>query len=101
MESKDKTTRTLYRISNYSWGNPKIETVESHKQSDHYVWFRKPGSSREYREAWNSNYGSYHETWEKAQQKMIEIVERDISSLQRQLDEKKGFLGNVKGMKKP
>mgnify|MGYP006284258461 CR=1 FL=1 len=46
-------------------------------------------------------FDSYFNTWEEAHAYLLEKAEERVTSARRQLEQANGYLGNVKGMKKP
>lgn len=90
--------KTMYRVK---WGNIKSHRVvkETAKQvvyeSDWY------GRTIEKREAKDSEYQTWHETWEAAHARIVADAQKRVDGLRLQLERAKGELGNAKGMKPP
>jgi hypothetical protein len=87
-----------YRIS-LSWG--KIEAFEVLRETNAQVVFNilSGGLACERREAKRSEYHSWHDTWEDAHAFLIERAETEVQALRGRLEQAKGRLGNIKGMK--
>lgn len=73
----------------------RIEEVEIDRETESSVWIN--GS----RVAKIGVYGSYHDTWEEAHQRLLALAQRDVDTLRRRLELANSRLGNIKGMKKP
>jgi uncharacterized protein involved in exopolysaccharide biosynthesis len=76
-----------------------IEALEVSRETKTQV-VRVIGShATERREAKRSEYYSWHDTWEDAHAFLIERAEAEVQALRGQLEQAKGRLGNIKGMK--
>ena len=88
--------KTWYRTR---WG--KIEPVEVIRATKKFVVVQAAIGSRERKEAKESDWSSYFETWEGAHGYLMEKARRKVESLRLQLQQANGELGNIKGMKPP
>jgi 2'-5' RNA ligase len=76
-----------------------IEALEVSRETKAQV-VRVIGShATERREAKRSEYYNWHDTWEDAHAFLIERAEAEVQALRNQLEQAKGRLGNIKGMK--
>ncbi len=82
-----------YKIEDF-W--TRIEKVEIIKETAKML-LRSDGG-REYK---SCSYYRYFDTWDEAHKELLERCEGKVNSLRLQLNQVKGELGNVKGMKKP
>ena len=48
-----------------------------------------------------SGHANWHDTWEDAHTFLVTEAEREVNSLRLRLDQAKGRLGQIKGMKRP
>lgn len=86
---------TKYK-TNYS--SNKIERVEIVRETaKQVVLLRYDGKER--REAKESDWGSYFDTWEEAHSYLMGKWERKIKHARAHLESIKGTYGNIKGMK--
>ncbi len=88
---------TMYRVS-----CAKIEAFEvlltTAKQVVLPCPYRKGGEKREAKE---TGWYSWHETWEAAHARIVADAQKKVDGLRLQLERAKGELGNAKGMKPP
>jgi hypothetical protein len=77
-----------------------IEPVEVVRETkSQVVLLRKGIVQTERREAKRSEYSNWFDTWEEAHAFLIERAEAEVQALRGQLEQAKGRLGNIKGMK--
>ncbi len=84
------------------WKN-EIEEVKIIKETAKQVTYAYNdwnGSPCERREAKESNYHQYHDSWEDAHEHLLNKAHSRIESLRSQLQRAQGEYGNLKGMKK-
>jgi hypothetical protein len=101
--------KTMYKTEVSRWGvSPKIETVDVVKETEKTVtiltrWKDYTGAdrSREDRENKNTDHHQYHTTWEAAHCYLMIEADKRVKSLRMKLEQAKGTMGNIKGMKKP
>lgn len=86
----------------------KIEEVEVLRETEQSVFLRVNSSSlagrkgtNERRDAKRSTYVQYHDTWADAHAFLVGKAQRDVESLRSRLEQAKGRLGQIKGMKPP
>ena len=75
-----------------------IEPVECSKVTAFYVW---PVDLDGCREARESDWNSYHESWAEAHVVMLRNAERHVAAARRQLEHAQVVCDRVKGMKPP
>ena len=88
-----------YKVSSKSH-NPKIEKVEVVRETAQCV-FLPPynGMGSERREAKSSDYADYFDSFEDAKSFLVTLWESKVNSARLNLEQYKGTLGNIKGMK--
>jgi len=93
---------TKYK-TNYS--NDKIVKVEVVLETNQSVWIQPIGSSgmvlAERRLSKMSGDVCYLNTWQEAHELLIERAQQKVDMHRRHLEQAKGTLGNIKGMKQP
>jgi hypothetical protein len=72
-----------------------ISEVDVERESGSSVWI----AGR--RHAKRSEWENYFDTWEQAHQFLLDLAQEEVDSCRLQLERAKGYLGNIKGMKKP
>ena len=77
----------------------KIEALEVERETDKQVVLPSSGGTRSYRENKVSDWSNWHDTWEDAHAFLIARAEREVQSLRMRLEQAKGKLGQIKGMK--
>lgn len=77
----------------------KIEALEVERETDKQVVLPAKGGCRGMRENKVSDWSNWHDTWEAAHAFLITNAERDVESLRMRLEQAKGKLGQIKGMK--
>ena len=78
-----------------------IELVEVVKSTEKTVTIVDGRNGRERRSAIKSEYGSYFRTWEEAHAHLLERAESKVVSIRSQLESANGYLGNIRGLKRP
>lgn len=73
----------------------RIDRVECERETNKAVWIK--GTRR----AKISTADCYHDTWEAAQEHLLNHAEFRVQSRRRSLEVANSFYGNVKGMRKP
>ena len=73
--------------------DPTITSIEIDKETDKSVWINGR------REAKRSEYRVYHDTWDDAKTFLLNRAESQVNSARYALNQAKGLLGNVKGLK--
>ena len=88
---------TMYRVL---WA--KIEAIEVLRTTEKQVVLPNPHrKGGEKREAKETEWCTWHETWEAAHARIVADAQKKVDSLRRQLERANGELGNAKGMKPP
>jgi len=88
---------TMYRVR---WA--KIEAFEVLRTTARQVVLPNPHrKGGEEREAKDTDWNSWHETWEAAHARIVADAQKKVDGLRLQLERAKGELGNAKGMKPP
>lgn len=77
----------------------KIEPLEVERETDKQVVLAARIGFRSSRENKVSDWSNWHDTWEAAHSFLIAEAERDVASLRMRLEQAKGKLGNIKGMR--
>jgi len=77
----------------------KIEALEVDRETDKQVVLPARNGFRSSRENKVSDWSNWHDTWEAAHSFLIAEAERDVASLRMRLEQAKGKLGNIKGMR--
>lgn len=80
----------------------KIEVVEVVRETEHQVVLPSshPGG-KERREAKRGDWYSWHDSWEDAHAYIVAKAQAEVDALRNRLEQAKGKLGNIKGMKRP
>lgn len=81
-----------YKVELGSWARARIDEVEIERETEHSVWI---GGHRHVKHTSSTNYFN---TFEKAHKELMKVAEQKVSSAKYQLDQAKGYLGNVKGL---
>lgn len=92
-----------YKIER-KWIRAKIEEVEVSRETEKCVFIAGKdvrGRPADHRENKVSEYYEFHETWEAAHTRLMEIANANVLSARRRLEEANSTLGNIKGMKCP
>jgi hypothetical protein len=76
-----------------------IEALEVLRETNSQVVRAVGSHAIERREAKRSEHYNWHDTWEDAHAFLIERAEAEVQTLRNQLEQAKGRLGNIKGMK--
>ena len=97
-----EATATITKYKTVGW-RLAIEVVECVRETAQSVWVRRKswGGEVESREAKSCDGHQYHDTWEAAHAFLMERETANVESLRMQLEQAKGRLGTVKGMKCP
>ena len=77
-----------------------ITEVDVIRETEKQVITRIGWNGKERREAKETEYYEYHDTWEAAHARLMDISERDINFARQKLDIARAKKGNVEGMKK-
>lgn len=94
-------SETWYRTRHYGL---EIEPVEVVKVTDKTVQVKERswhGHDSISRVAIKSEWQQHFRTWEEAHEYLMDRAQQKVESLRIQLQTANGFLGNVKGLKKP
>jgi hypothetical protein len=89
------------------WGDNKIERVEVLRETEASVYLARNSrvwskdEKGERREAKNSEFAQYHDTWEAAKSYLLAKAENELTKARRMLQRAQDKLGNIKGMKPP
>ena len=75
--------------------NTTIQQVEVERETEHCVWIRGRKNTK------NSDFASYHDSWNEAKAFILAEAEDKAASLRRQLDIANSKIENIKGMKEP
>jgi len=83
--------------------NKLIQAVEIVRETEQSVFilgsdFR---GERERREAKETSYHAYHDSWDEAKQHLMDKAEQEVFAARAALQRAQDKLGNVKGLKKP
>jgi hypothetical protein len=81
------------------WGE--IERVECTKVTAYYVWPVAANRFGALKEARQSDWNSYHETWADAHQVLLAKADLKLAYCRRELEKAQGDYGRIKGMKPP
>ena len=76
-----------------------IEAIEVVRETKKQVVLPANSWGKETSENKVSNWTNWHETWEEAHAFLVSKAEREVESLRLQLEQAKGRLGQIKGMK--
>ena len=88
---------TMYRVR---WA--KIEALEVLRTTEKQVVLPNPHrKGGEEREAKETEWYTWHETWEAAHARIVADAQKKVDNLRQQLVRANGELGNAKGMKPP
>jgi len=87
---------TMYRVR---WG--KIEAIEVLRTTDKQVVLPSPSKGGEERQAKETDWYTWHETWEAAHARLVSDAQAKVDGLRKKLEVANGALGNAKGMKPP
>jgi len=81
----------------------RLKPVEVEHETEKCVFVRREGSAGTSvdRHAKHSQGYDFFDTWEEAHAKAMEFAQRRVDSARFQLEQARGHLGNIKGMKKP
>lgn len=89
-----------------SFSADKIEEIEVVRETEQSVFLPVNGRSlagkkgvNERRDAKRSTYVQYHDTWADAHAFLVGKAQREVESLRSRLEQAKGKLGQIKGMK--
>lgn len=83
----------MYRVK---W--QKIEPIEVLRTTEKQVRYLDERGN-EQREAKETDWYTWHETWEAAHARIVADAQKKVDTLRRQLERANGELGNAKGMK--
>lgn len=76
-----------------------IEAIEVVRETKKKIVLPANSCGKEISENKVSNWTNWHETWEEAHAFLVSKAEREVESLRLQLEQAKGILGQIKGMK--
>ena len=76
-----------------------IEAIEVVRETKKQVILPANSCGKEKIENKVSNWTNWHETWEEAHAFLVSKAEREVESLRLRLEQAKGRLGQIKGMK--
>lgn len=82
-----------------SWD--RIEAFEVERETEKMVILPAKNGQRSIRENKVSEYCRWHDTWEAAHAFLVAKAEKDVESLRMRLEQAKGKLGQIRGMKAP
>jgi len=90
-----------YKITSKNY-TPEIVTVEVIRETQQCVWVMPDwGTKVARREAKNSEWADYFDTFEQAKSFLVDHWEEKVKQIRMDLERKKSILGNIKGMKGP
>jgi hypothetical protein len=72
-----------------------ITPVEIERETDKSVWVNGNRNAKQ------SDWATYFDTWEEAYSALLEAADKKVVSARLALDKAKGFYGNVNGLRKP
>lgn len=87
---------TMYRVR---WAQ--IEAFEVLRTTEKQVVLASPRKGGEERQLKETDWHTWHETWEAAHARIVADAQKKVDRLRRQLERANGELGNAKGMKPP
>ena len=76
-----------------------IEEVEVERETDKQVVLQAKNGYRSRRENKVSDWRNWHDTWESAHAFLIANAEMNVESLRMRLEQAKGKVGQIRGMK--
>ena len=76
-----------------------IEALEVERETAHQVFLPANNGIRAGRENKVSDWRNWHDSWEVAHAFLVANAERDVESLRMRLEQAKGKLGQIRGMK--
>lgn len=79
----------------------KIKQVEVIRETEAFVYLPGYQGGKERREAKVSKYDQYHDSWNEAHQYLTGKAQEEVDAIRRRLEQAKGKLGNIKGLKNP
>jgi hypothetical protein len=77
------------------YGKNLIKEVEVEKETEHFFYIKGSRVKKE------GGYEQYHDTVEAAYAYLLENAEKEAITARLNLERANGYLGNIKGMKKP
>jgi hypothetical protein len=77
------------------YGKNLIQEVEVEKETEYFFYIKGSRVKKE------GGYEQYHDTWESAHAYLLKNAEKDVKSIRLNLEMANGYLGNIKGFKKP
>lgn len=77
----------------------RIAAIEVERETDKQVVLPATDGFRSIRENKVSDWSNWHDTWDDAHAFLVAKYEREIESLRMRLEQAKGKLGQIKGMK--
>ncbi|MFK3738987.1 hypothetical protein [Massilia sp. TN1-12] len=77
-----------------------IQEVDVIRETASFVYLPRFGGG-ERREAKQSSWDYYHDSWEEAHAYLMKLAESHVKAARRELELANGRLGNIKGMKPP
>lgn len=87
------------------WSKNSIERVEVLRETEAFVYVSTDGWTKsgkgERRQAKLGEFAQYHNTWADAHAYLMADAENSVTHARSRLEQAKGHLGNIKGMKPP
>lgn len=77
----------------------KIEALEVERETAKQVFLPAKNGRRAFRENKESYWSKWHDSWEAAHAFLVARAERDVENLRMRLEQAKGKLGQIRGMK--
>lgn len=77
----------------------KIEALEVERETAKQIFLPAKNLMRARRENKVSDWSNWHDSWDAAHAFLVENAERDVESLRMRLEQAKGKLGQIRGMK--
>jgi len=72
-----------------------IVRIEAERETESSVWIKGSRSAK------RSSYENYWDSWQEAHGFIMKKAERDVQCIRMRLEQAKGSLGNIKGMREP
>jgi len=79
----------------------KIKAIEIERETEKQVFIPAKDGFRPYRENKMSSVQTWHDSWDEAHAFLVAKSEHEVETLRMRLEQAKGRLGQVRGMKPP
>ena len=93
------TLKKERKVIKYRTRFDKIEALEVERETSHQVFLPAKNGMRASRENKVSDWSNWHDSWDAAHAFLVANAERDVESLCMRLEQSKGRVGQIKGMK--